>query len=81
MYFNTNFPKKLNNQASLKDCINQLKDFFKYDVVILPFFVDEADDQRALIVVIRVATSSVDLYDRERQIDSKLYKQYPFYRS
>jgi len=46
--------------------------------VILPFFVDEADDQRALIVVIRVATSSVDLYDRERQIDSKLYKQYPF---
>ena len=55
----------------MKDCINKLKDFFKYDTVVLPFFFDEENDRRALIVVIRVATCTVDLYDRERESDSK----------
>lgn len=34
---------------------------------------DEEDDQRALIVVIRTSTNSVDLYDRERENDSKKF--------
>jgi len=38
---------------------------------VLPFFSDTEDDKRALIVVIGVATSTVDLYDREREYDSK----------
>jgi len=49
-----------------------LRDFFKFDAVVLPFFSDTEDDRRALVVVIRVATSTVDLYDREREHDSKL---------
>jgi len=72
MYFNTNFVKRLNSPTYLKDCLNQLKDFFKYDAVVLPFFSDTEDDKRALMVVIRVATSTVDLYDREREYDSKI---------
>jgi len=38
---------------------------------LLPFFSDTKEDRRALIVVIRVPTSTVDLYDRERENDSK----------
>jgi hypothetical protein len=49
-----------------------LRDFFKFDAVVLPFFSDTEDDRRALVVVIRVATSTVDLYDREREHDSKI---------
>ena len=49
-----------------------MRDFFKFDAVVLPFFSDTEDDRRALVVVIRVATSTVDLYDREREHDSKL---------
>jgi hypothetical protein len=48
-----------------------LRDFFKFDAVVLPFFSDTEDDKRALVVVIGVATSTVDLYDREREHDSK----------
>jgi hypothetical protein len=55
----------------MKEILNQLKDFFKYDAVVLPFFSDTENDRRALIVVIRVHTSTVDLYDRERETDSK----------
>lgn len=40
--------------------------------MVLPFFSDTEEDKRALMVVIRVATSTVDLYDREREYDSKL---------
>lgn len=43
-------------------------------MVVLPFFIDEMDDKRALAVVIKVSSSTVDLYDRERETDSKLYK-------
>ena len=49
-----------------------MRDFFKFDAVVLPFFSDTEDDRRALVVVIRVATSTVDLYDREREHDSKI---------
>jgi hypothetical protein len=44
IYFNTSFAKKLNNEACLKDCLNALKDFFKYDAALLPFFIDENED-------------------------------------
>ena len=71
LYFNTNFGRKLNNEAYLKDCLGALQNFFKYDQVILPFFIDEEDDQRALIVSVKVANFQVDLYDRERETDSK----------
>jgi hypothetical protein len=40
-------------------------------VVLVPFFNDTKEDRRALIVVVRVATCTVDLYDREREDDSK----------
>jgi hypothetical protein len=39
--------------------------------VILPFFIDEDSDQRCLIVSIKIANTQVDLYDRERETDSK----------
>jgi hypothetical protein len=48
-----------------------MREFFKYDFVIMPFFSDTTSDKRALIVVLRVSTSSVDLYDRDREEDSK----------
>lgn len=55
----------------MKDCFANLRDFFKNDIVLLPFFSDSTSDRRALIVAIRVATSTVDLFDRERDEDSK----------
>jgi hypothetical protein len=39
----------------------------------MPFFSDTTSDKRALIVVLRVSTSSVDLYDRDREEDSKCF--------
>ena len=48
----------------------QLTNYFKYDTVILPILVDGDDDKRCLIVSIKVETCTVDLYDREREIDS-----------
>ena len=71
MFFNTNFSKRISTPEYLKDCYSYLRDFFKYDIVLVPFFSDTEDDKRALIVVIKVATSTVDLYDREREEDSK----------
>ena len=38
----------------------------------MPFFIDEEEDQRALLVGIKVANFQVDLYDRERETDSKI---------
>ncbi|CDW88208.1 UNKNOWN [Stylonychia lemnae] len=70
LYFNTYFSRKLNNEAYVKDCLNMLQNFFKFDQVILPFFIDEEDDQRALIVSVKVANFQVDLYDRERDEDN-----------
>lgn len=49
----------------------QLKDYFKYDTIILPFFINDEEDKRSLIVAIKVETCTVDLYDREREEDSK----------
>jgi len=71
LFFNTNFYKRLYSQEHIKECISQLREFFKYDFVIMPFFSDTTSDKRALIVVLRVSTSSVDLYDRDREEDSK----------
>lgn len=51
-----------------------MREFFKYDFVIMPFFSDTTTDKRALIVVLRVSTSSVDLYDRDREEDSKCFR-------
>ena len=51
-----------------------MREFFKYDFVIMPFFSDTTSDKRALIVVLRVSTSSVDLYDRDREEDSKFLR-------
>ena len=42
----------------------------------MPFFFNEEDDQRALIVLINVATTTVDLFDRERETDSKIHLYY-----
>jgi hypothetical protein len=39
--------------------------------VILPFFINEEDDQRCLLVSIKTMNAQVDLYDREREVDSK----------
>lgn len=54
----------------MKECITSLRDFFKNDLVLFPYFNDSTDDRRALIVAIRVATSTVDLFDRERDFDN-----------
>ena len=72
LYFDTNFSKKLNNHTNLKECCYLLKDLFKYDIAIVPFFFDETNDNRCLIVVIKIAKNSVDLYDRERTSDSNI---------
>ena len=72
LYFNTNFSRKLNSESNLKDCLNQLQNFFKYDQVVLPFFIDEENDQRCLVVSVKIANTQVDLYDRERDTDSKI---------
>lgn len=40
----------------------------------LPFFINEVNDQRCLIVTIKVANSQVDLYDRERETDSNIIR-------
>jgi hypothetical protein len=71
MYFSTNFYKKLQNEDYFTDCINTLKNFFKYDIAVMPFFIDEEDDKRCLIVLVKVANNQVDLFDREREEDSK----------
>jgi hypothetical protein len=81
LYFNTGFSRKLNNQAYLKDSLNQLQNFYKYDICILPFFIDEINDQRTLIVSVRPEGNQVDLYDREREIDSKIALSSSKYRS
>ena len=60
------------------ECVGLLQNYFKYDTIMLPFFIDENDDRRALIVAIKVETCTVDLYDRERDNDSKLPRRYKY---
>jgi hypothetical protein len=84
MYFSTNFYKKLSNEDYFTDCINILKNFFKYDIAVMPFFIDEEDDKRCLIVLVKVSNNQVDLFDRERDEDSKtiiVYSNLIFFRS
>jgi hypothetical protein len=50
--------------------VSLLRDFFKYDSVVMPFFINSKEEQRALVVLINVATSTVDLFDREREHDN-----------
>lgn len=75
MFLNTNFAIKLNgsstNDSFLRDCVKQLKDYYKHDLVIIPFFFQEKgpDSKRALLVVVNTATNTVELYDRERKIE------------
>ena len=71
MYLSVGFARKLLNPAYLKDCLTQLQHYFKHDQVLMPFFFDEEGDRRALVVSIKVADFRVDLYDREREHDSK----------
>ncbi len=56
-YFNTKFFEKLNNDNALKDCQQMLQNFYKYDIAVLPFFIDNENDKRSLVVVVRVATN------------------------
>ena len=42
------------------------------DIAIMPFFINNENDKRTLVVVIRVEDKLVDLFDRERDCDSKL---------
>ncbi|TNV82627.1 hypothetical protein FGO68_gene5884 [Halteria grandinella] len=60
-YLNTNFQRKLHSETHLKDCLSHLRDFFKYDSVLVPFFYNAKDDKRANLVLINMATSSADL--------------------
>jgi hypothetical protein len=41
--------------------------------MIVPFFFNEEDDKRALIVSISPETCTVDLFDKERETDSKIF--------
>lgn len=70
-YLNTNFTRKLSDQEKTKDCFGQLSELHRHDVVLLPYFSDCKADRRALLVAIRVSTFTVDLFDRERDDDSK----------
>jgi hypothetical protein len=63
----------------MKECLNPLRDFFRNDLVLFPFFSNTKEDRRALIVAIRVATSTVDLFDREREADSKFLTVRSYY--
>jgi hypothetical protein len=40
--------------------------------MIVPFFFNEEDEKRALIVSISPETCTVDLFDKERETDSKI---------
>lgn len=40
----------------------------------VPFFIDEPNDKRALIVQINIPNNQVDLFDRERDTNSKVLK-------
>lgn len=72
-FFNTNFSKKLNSPDPnmMRDCLAQLQNFKNYSTALLPIFIDERDDKRCLIVSINPANHKVDLFDRERENDSK----------
>jgi len=39
----------------------------------VPFYINENYDKRSLMVVIKPSFNQVDLYDREREKDSKKY--------
>ncbi|CDW73763.1 UNKNOWN [Stylonychia lemnae] len=70
LYYTTTFTKKLNKDAYLEECLNQLQYFGKYDYVMVPFFIDEVNDKRCLIVQINNNMQQVDLYDKERETDN-----------
>ena len=47
--------------------INELKDFYSYDIALVPFFVNETRDKRAMMVSIKSGHSyQIDLFDRDR---------------
>jgi hypothetical protein len=71
LYLDTSFRKNLSNDLNLKVCLGRLREFYKYDSIIMPFFFNEPHDKRALVVLINPETCTVDLYDRERETDSK----------
>jgi len=47
-----------------------LQNFYKYDIAILPFYINEEDDQQVSVVVIRIQEKLVDLFDRARTTDN-----------
>jgi len=72
LFFNTNFYRKLDNPNYIKDCLNQLQNFYKHDIAVVPFFFDNFEERRCLMVVVKVANCQVDLFDRDGEADSKL---------
>jgi len=50
-----------------------LRNLFEYDTIAMPFFFNRSKDKRTLIVLINTASCTVDLFDRVRQTDSKLF--------
>lgn len=58
-----------------------LQNYYKYDIAVLPFYMNTKVEKKALVVVVRIADQLVDLFDRERATDSnyflpKLYIDY-----
>ena len=69
LFLDSNFQKSL---EAGQNC-EILRQVYKYDQILIPFFFNEEDDKRALIVAISPETCTVDLFDRERETDSKFY--------
>ena len=67
----------MNNEAAFEDCTSMLTGFFNNDIVILPVCIDTDQEQRTLIVVVRVAENQVDLFDRDREVDSMHISRMP----
>lgn len=40
-YYNTNFIQQLNDPDMKTDCVTTLQNYFRYDTVMLPFFINE----------------------------------------
>jgi hypothetical protein len=72
LYLNPNFSRKYTSQNELaqNECQQVIKTFSKYDTVLVPFFTDFEDEQRCSLVCVTLSQNKVDLFDREREIES-----------
>lgn len=70
LYFNTYFGNRLDDPSSNVYCEQQLSNFFNYDIVLIPFFNYEDEDNeetRALLVIVNPHRMQVDLFDRDNR--------------